>query len=83
MQRVKRAYPLRETDNLGPREAAEEKEAEEARFRVGGAVQSPADEIDDATATASIATQLLQQRPIRLQNQNPTHETTSSYGLGL
>jgi len=61
MHRVKDANPLRETDNFGRRELVDEKAVEEERFRVARAVQIPVEEIDDTTAMASIATQLLQQ----------------------
>lgn len=66
MHRVTDANILREADNFGRREFAEDKEAEEERLRVAGAVESPAEGIDDAKAVASIATQQLKQR---LQNQ--------------
>ena len=77
MHRVKRAHSLRETANLGRREAADEKEAEEERFPVAGAVRSPAKEVDDAIVMASIATQLLQ------ENNASKIKTSASQGLGL
>jgi hypothetical protein len=55
MHRVKDANPLRKPADFGRREVAVEKDAQEDRFRLGGAVHSPAEEIDDATAMASIA----------------------------
>ena len=56
MHRVKDANLLRKPADFGRREVAVVKDAEEDRFRLGGAVHSPAEEeIDDATALASIA----------------------------
>lgn len=61
MHRVKDANPLRETDNFGRSELVDEKAAEDERVWVARAVEIPIEEIDEATAMASIAILLQQQ----------------------